>query len=82
MPPNAASAAATSASSAARRALARSTTLLRDVATPCYLPPTALGHAPHLTPDNRAKEPELRAHFVDFADLCVSLALYLFTCMK
>ncbi|TYZ62712.1 hypothetical protein PybrP1_008554 [[Pythium] brassicae (nom. inval.)] len=79
MPPNvgaAATATATgvsSASSAARRVLARSTTLLRDLATPCYLPPTAMGHTPHLTPDNYAKEPELRARFVDFADLAPAL---------
>lgn len=83
MPPNVGTAAAatatgvSSASNAARRAIARSTTLLRDMATPCYLPPTTIGHAPHLTPDNFAKEPELRAKVVDFADLCVLPSLCL-----
>lgn len=55
--------------SATRRAIARTGTLLRDVATPCYLPPSVAGHVPHLTPDNCAKVRDLKAHFIDFADM-------------
>lgn len=52
-----------------KRALARTGTLLGDIATPCYLPPSVVGNVPHLTPDNSAKVRDLRAHFVDFADM-------------
>lgn len=56
-------------SSIAKRALFRTGMILKDIATPCYLPTSVVGNVPHLTPDNCKKLPDLKAQIVDFADM-------------
>jgi hypothetical protein len=48
-------------------------TVLENVSTPCYVPPSIAGIVPHITPDNYAKLPELTTQVVDFTDMCVLL---------
>lgn len=44
-------------------------TILHDLETPCYIPPSVVGILPFITPDNYSKLPEFTTQVVDYADI-------------